>query len=76
VEWQADEVVWPDHHDDVSLAQMFDQIIDLETIAFGLMEFHFEQLFAVCRREAVAVPVKVLILARDPVLHLTSRGRP
>jgi hypothetical protein len=76
VEWQVVEGVWPDHDEDVSLAQLFDQIFELGTTALGTIELCLEQLFAVGRGETLAVPVKVLILGRDPVLPRLHVGAP
>ncbi len=54
------------HHEDISLAKLFDELLELGAITLGAGEFFLEQLFATGCGEALGLPVEVLIVGRDP----------
>ena len=69
-EVEARQTIEPGYYQDVTFAQMFDQLLEPGAIAPRAGDFLFEQLFASGGGErALALAVEVLILGRDPGIH-------
>lgn len=67
-------MIEPGYGQDVTFSGMFDQLLQLGAIEFGVGELFFEQPFASSLGEVLALTVEVLILGRNPCMPQVLGG--